>query len=144
MCQRAQKEGARVVAGGEAVSGSDGNFMQPTVFCDVTAEMEIAQSEVFGPVLAILPFDTEEEAITLANGTNFGLVAGIFTQDLNRALRCSRRLRAGQVFVNEWFAGGIETPFGGVGLSGYGREKGQEALYSYVRTKNLALRIQGE
>ncbi|TFY90714.1 aldehyde dehydrogenase family protein [Pseudomonas nabeulensis] len=143
MCQRAQQQGARVVAGGEAVS-RHGNFMQPTVFCDVTPDMEIATSEVFGPVLAILPFDSEEHAIELANGTDFGLVAGVFTQDLNRALRCARRLRAGQVFVNEWFAGGIETPFGGVGLSGYGREKGQEALYSYVRTKNLAVRIQGE
>ncbi|PRA26233.1 aldehyde dehydrogenase family protein [Pseudomonas poae] len=143
MCQRAQQQGARVVAGGEAVN-RHGNFMQPTVFCDVTPDMEIATSEVFGPVLAILPFDSEEHAIELANGTDFGLVAGVFTQDLNRALRCARRLRAGQVFVNEWFAGGIETPFGGVGLSGYGREKGQEALYSYVRTKNLAVRIQGE
>lgn len=144
MCRRAQEQGARVVAGGDAVSGLSGNYMQPTVFCDVTPEMEIASQEVFGPVLAILPFDTEEQAIGLANGTDFGLVAGVFTQDLNRALRCARRLRAGQVFVNEWFAGGIETPFGGVGLSGYGREKGQEALYSYVRTKNLAVRIQGE
>ncbi|MHC6226736.1 aldehyde dehydrogenase family protein [Pseudomonas sp. X10] len=144
MCQRAQEQGATAVAGGEAVAGLPGNFMQPTVFSGVTPDMEIARSEVFGPVLAILPFDTEEEAIALANGTDFGLVAGVFTQDLNRALRCSRRLRAGQVFVNEWFAGGIETPFGGVGLSGFGREKGQEALYSYVRTKNLALRIQGE
>lgn len=144
MCQRAQAQGARVVAGGEAVSGTHGNYMQPTVFCDVTPDMEIASSEVFGPVLAIMPFDSEEQAIALANGTDFGLVAGVFTQDLNRALRCARRLRAGQVFINEWYAGGIETPFGGVGLSGYGREKGQEALYSYVRTKNLAVRIQGE
>ncbi len=144
MCQRAQAQGARVVAGGEALSGSTGNYMQPTVFCDVTPDMEIASSEVFGPVLAIMPFDTEAQAIALANGTDFGLVAGVFTQDLNRAFRCGRRLRAGQVFINEWYAGGIETPFGGVGLSGYGREKGQEALYSYVRTKNLAVRIQGE
>jgi aldehyde dehydrogenase (NAD+) len=144
MCQRAQAQGARVVAGGEALSGTTGNYMQPTVFCDVTPDMEIASSEVFGPVLAIMPFDTEAQAIALANGTDFGLVAGVFTQDLNRALRCGRRLRAGQVFINEWYAGGIETPFGGVGLSGYGREKGQEALYSYVRTKNLAVRIQGE
>ncbi|WP_256671881.1 aldehyde dehydrogenase family protein [Pseudomonas sp. 18058] len=144
MCQRAQAQGARVVAGGEALSGTTGNYMQPTVFCDVTPDMEIASSEVFGPVLAIMPFDTEAQAIALANGTDFGLVAGVFTQDLNRAFRCGRRLRAGQVFINEWYAGGIETPFGGVGLSGYGREKGQEALYSYVRTKNLAVRIQGE
>lgn len=144
MCRRAQEEGAVVATGGEAISGLRGHFMAPTVFRDVTAQMEIAQAEVFGPVLAVIAFDTEEEAIAIANGTEFGLVAGVFTQDLNRALRCARRLRAGQVFVNEWYAGGIETPFGGVGLSGFGREKGQEALYSYVRTKNLALRIKGE
>lgn len=144
LCRRAQEQGARVATGGEALSGRRGHYMAPTVLRDVRPEMEIAQTEVFGPVLAVMPFDTEEEAIAIANGTDFGLVAGVFTQDLNRALRCARRLRAGQVFVNEWYAGGIETPFGGVGLSGFGREKGQEALYSYVRTKNLAVRIQGE
>ena len=88
--------------------------------------------------------ETEEEAIAIANGTEFGLVAGVFTQDISRAMRCTRRLKSGQVFVNEWYAGGIETPFGGVGLSGFGREKGQEALYSYVRTKNIAIRVAGE
>ncbi|OBY59571.1 aldehyde dehydrogenase family protein [Pseudomonas sp. AU12215] len=144
LCRRAQEQGAVVATGGEAISGRRGHYMAPTVLRDVRPEMEIAQTEVFGPVLAVMPFDTEEEAIAIANGTDFGLVAGVFTQDLNRALRCARRLRAGQVFVNEWYAGGIETPFGGVGLSGFGREKGQEALYSYVRTKNLAVRIQGE
>lgn len=144
LCRTAQAEGAVVATGGEALSGVAGHFMRPTVFRDVTSHMTIAQQEVFGPVLAAIVFDTEEEAIAIANGTDFGLVAGVFTQDLNRALRCARRLRAGQVFVNEWYAGGIETPFGGVGLSGYGREKGQEALYSYVRTKNLAVRIKCE
>ncbi|BAU74684.1 aldehyde dehydrogenase family protein [Metapseudomonas furukawaii] len=144
LCRRAQEEGAVVATGGEAISGLRGHYMAPTVFRDVSPDMEIARTEVFGPVLAVIPFDSEEEAIAIANGTEFGLVAGVFTQDLNRALRCARRLCAGQVFVNEWYAGGIETPFGGVGLSGFGREKGQEALYSYVRTKNLALRIQGE
>jgi aldehyde dehydrogenase (NAD+) len=144
MCRRAEEEGAVLATGGEALSGMRGHFMAPTVFRDVTPQMQIAQAEVFGPVLAVIAFDTEEEAIAIANGTEFGLVAGVFTQDLNRALRCARRLRAGQVFINEWYAGGIETPFGGVGLSGFGREKGQEALYSYVRTKNLAVRIAGE
>jgi aldehyde dehydrogenase (NAD+) len=144
MCRRAEEEGAVVATGGEALSGMRGHFMAPTVFRDVTPQMQIAQAEVFGPVLAVIAFDSEEEAIAIANGTEFGLVAGVFTQDLNRALRCARRLRAGQVFINEWYAGGIETPFGGVGLSGFGREKGQEALYSYVRTKNLAVRIAGE
>lgn len=144
LCRRAVEQGAVVTTGGEAISRLRGHFMAPTVLRDVTEDMEIAQTEVFGPVLAVMAFDTEEQAITIANGTQFGLVAGVFTQDLNRALRCARRLCAGQVFVNEWYAGGIETPFGGVGLSGFGREKGQEALYSYVRTKNLALRIKGE
>lgn len=89
------------------------------------------------------PFDTEAEAIALANGTEFGLVAGIFTRDLSRAHRVAARLRAGQVFVNEWFAGGIATPFSGVGKSRYGREKGLEALYDYVRTKNVAISLKG-
>ena len=144
LCRRAIEDGAVAVTGGEAFADRAGHFMRPTVFRDVTADMCIAQEEVFGPVLAIMPFDTEEEAIAIANGTEFGLVAGVFTQDISRAMRCTRRLKSGQVFVNEWYAGGIETPFGGVGLSGFGREKGQEALYSYVRTKNVAIRIAGE
>ena len=83
----------------------------------------------------------EDEAIAIANGTEYGLVAGVFTRDLNRATSAARRLRAGQVFVNEWFAGGVETPFGGMGKSGYGREKGREALRNYVQTKNVAIRL---
>ncbi|NUT78483.1 aldehyde dehydrogenase family protein [Pseudomonas sp. C1C7] len=144
LCRRAIDDGAVAVTGGEAFADRAGHFMRPTVFRDVTPDMCIAQEEVFGPVLAIMPFDTEEEAIAIANGTDFGLVAGVFTQDISRAMRCTRRLKSGQVFVNEWYAGGIETPFGGVGLSGFGREKGQEALYSYVRTKNVAIRVAGE
>ncbi len=144
LCRRAIDEGAVAATGAEAYSDRAGHFMRPTVFRDVSPEMCIAQEEVFGPVLAIIPFDTEEQALAIANGTAFGLVAGVFTQDISRAMRCARSLKAGQVFVNEWYAGGIETPFGGVGLSGFGREKGQEALYSYVRTKNVAIRVAGE
>lgn len=141
LCDEAVLEGAHLVVGGSRQRDRNGHFMQPTVFAGVEATMKIAQNEVFGPVLAVIPFSSEDEAVEIANGTPFGLVAGVFTQDLNCALRMSRRLRAGQVFVNEWYAGGIETPFGGVGLSGFGREKGQEALYSYVRTKNVAIRV---
>lgn len=144
LCRNAADEGAVIATGGESFNDRAGHFMRPTVVRDVTPEMSIAQVEVFGPVLAIIPFDTEEDALRIANGTDFGLVAGVFTQDISRAMRCTRRLKAGQVFVNEWYAGGIETPFGGVGLSGFGREKGQEALYSYVRTKNVAIRVTGE
>lgn len=141
MCAQAQSEGARLVTGGEAPSDHSGFYVQPTVFADVLPTMDLFTQEVFGPVLAISVFDSEEEAWALANGTQYGLVAGVFTQDLTRAMRASRVLRAGQIFVNEWYAGGIETPFGGLGLSGFGREKGQQALYSYVNTKNVAIRV---
>lgn len=141
MCRRAIEAGATCLTGGERVSNMKGYYMQPTVFIDVPVDSELFQEEVFGPVLVVHPFDTEDEAIELANCTEFGLVGGVFDTQLERALRTARRLRGGQVFINEWFAGGVETPFGGVGLSGYGREKGQEALYSYVQTRNIAVRI---
>ena len=85
-------------------------------------------------------FDDDDEAVAIANSTEYGLVAGVFTTDLNRATKAASSLRAGQVFVNEWYAGGVETPFGGYGRSGYGREKGREALWNYVQTKNIAIR----
>ena len=118
-----------------------GYFLEPTVLTGVTPDMTIANDEVFGPVLSILKFSTEEEAIRIANGTSYGLVAGVFTSDIDRAMRATKGLRAGQVFVNEWYAGGVETPFGGFGKSGYGREKGREALLNYVQTKNVAIKL---
>ena len=103
--------------------------------------MEVAQTEVFGPVLSVLKFAGDDEALAVANGTDYGLVGGVFTADLERAMKVTRHLRAGQVFVNEWYAGGVETPFGGYGKSGYGREKGREALWNYVQTKNVAIAL---
>ena len=138
----ARQDGARVAAGGARLDRA-GYFMAPTILADVDPASRVAQEEIFGPVTCITPFDTEAEAIAAANGTEFGLVAGIFTRDLARSHRVARKLRAGQVFVNEWFAGGISTPFGGVGKSGFGREKGLEALYNYVRTKNIAISLKG-
>ncbi|MEM7074575.1 MAG: aldehyde dehydrogenase family protein [Pseudomonadota bacterium] len=140
MVSRAEAEGARVLTGGRKMN-IPGAFLEPTVLADVRPEMEIARQEVFGPVLSVLPFRDEAQAIEIANGTEYGLVAGVFSRDLNRAHRAARDLRAGQVFVNEWFAGGVETPFGGYGKSGYGREKGREALWNYVQTKNVAVKI---
>lgn len=142
MVQAAGQNGARLASGGARLP-RPGYFMAPTVLGEVDPASRIAQEEVFGPVICIMPFDTEAEAIAIANGTEFALVAGIFTRDLSRAHRVAARLRAGQVFVNEWFAGGIATPFGGVGKSGFGREKGLEALYNYVRTKNVAISLKG-
>lgn len=141
MCEAAKQEGACIVAGGNKTLPQSGFYVQPTVFSGLKAHMRIVQEEVFGPVLCILPFRTELEAVELANDTHYGLVAGVFTNDLSTALRLTPLLRSGQVFINEWYAGGIETPFGGIGLSGYGREKGQEALYNYVRTKSVTARV---
>jgi aldehyde dehydrogenase (NAD+) len=140
-CNQAIAQGARLVAGGAIPQPMAGYFFEPTVFCDVSSDMDLFQQEIFGPVIAITPFDTEQQAWELANSTDYGLVAGIFSKDINHCLRGIRALKAGQVFVNEWYAGGIETPFGGTGLSGFGREKGQEALYNYVRSKNIAIRV---
>ncbi len=140
MVAEAVAEGARLVTGGRAMN-MPGAFLEPTVLADVTRGMTIAQHEVFGPVLSVMRFRDEAEAIEIANGTPYGLVGGVFTRDLDRAMRAARAIRAGQVFVNEWFAGGVETPFGGYGRSGHGREKGREALLNYVQTKNVAIRI---
>ena len=140
MCERGVADGATLITGGKAADRS-GYFVEPTIFKNVMPSSELFQKEVFGPVLAITTFKTEEQAWELANGTDYGLVAGVFTKDLNIAMQASRELKAGQIFVNEWFAGGVETPFGGLGLSGFGREKGQEALYSYVNTKNVGIKL---
>ena len=140
MVAEAERDGVLVVTGGRRPNRS-GYFMEPTVLSGVGPDMRIAQDEVFGPVVSVLRFRDEAEAIRIANATRYGLVAGVFTRDLDRAVRAAGALRAGQVFVNEWFAGGVETPFGGYGRSGYGREKGREALLNYVQTKNVAIRI---
>lgn len=142
MVLEAQEQGAHVVTGGRK-SNIPGAFLEPTILTNVTPDMTIANEEVFGPVLSILKFSSDEEAIEIVNGTPYGLVGGVFTRNLDRATSAARRLRAGQVFVNEWYAGGVETPFGGYGKSGYGREKGREALWNYVQTKNVAIRLKG-
>lgn len=139
MIEAARREGGTVLTGGEKLDGN-GYFVTPTII-EATHDMTITQQEVFGPVLVIMPFDDEDQAIAMANGTEFGLVAGVFGESLNHTLRIANKLVAGQVFINEWFAGGVETPFGGVGLSGFGREKGQEAIYSYVQTRNIGIRL---
>lgn len=140
MVSHAETQGARVVTGGRKLNRA-GSFLEATVLEGVTPDMDIAQQEVFGPVVSVMRFSDEAEAMRIANGTPYGLVAGVFTRDLDRATRAARGLRAGQIFVNEWFAGGVETPFGGYGKSGYGREKGREALLNYVQTKNVAIKL---
>ncbi|WP_353108109.1 aldehyde dehydrogenase family protein [Gordonia sp. (in: high G+C Gram-positive bacteria)] len=137
-------EGARVVAGGGAPSDPSlqrGNFVEPTIFADVDNSMRIAQEEIFGPVLCAIRFDDEAEAVALANDTQYGLAAGVWTKDLSRAHRVAAHLDSGQVFVNEYFAGGVETPFGGFKSSGFGREKGFEALRYYTQLKTVTVKV---
>ncbi|WP_345817090.1 aldehyde dehydrogenase family protein (plasmid) [Paraburkholderia sp. PREW-6R] len=141
--ESAEAEGLRVAARGTiAVEASRGGFYHPAVlFRDVPPHSRLAQEEVFGPVLAAMPFDTEADAVKLANGTEYGLVAGVWTQDASRGLRLARKLQAGQVFINNYGAGGgVELPFGGVKASGHGREKGFEALLGFTSLKTVAIR----
>ena len=135
----AEAEGATLATGGVA-DGVSGQYVRPTVYTAVSNDMRVAQEEIFGPVLAVIPFDTEEEAVRLANDTVYGLVAGVWTENLSRALRVSAGILAGQVFVNDW-AASVEVPFGGYKQSGYGREKGMEALNDYTRLKSVVIRI---
>ncbi len=118
-----------------------GFYVRPTLVAGVPGGHRIAQEEIFGPVQAVIPFDGEAEAVAIANGTAFGLVAGVWTRDGSRALRMARKLHCGQVFINNYGAGGgIELPFGGVKHSGHGREKGFEALYGFSSLKTVAIK----
>lgn len=131
----------RVVARGkiDPKAPEGGAYVAPTLFADVDPKHTLAQDEIFGPVQVIIPFETEEEAVQIANGTQYGLVASVWSANGARQMRLAKKLRAGQVFINNYGAGGgVELPFGGTGLSGHGREKGFEALYSFSTLKTVA------
>src|SRR5439155_22479754 len=129
---------AVAVAGGALPAAPElrrGWFVSPTIYTGVRNDMRIAREEIFGPVACVLPFDDEEEEIRIANDTEYGLAAGIWTRDLARAHRVAGRLEVGQVYVNEWMAGGGETPLGGYKQSRHGREKGAEAVHHHTAHK---------
>ena len=132
----AQAEGASLVCGGKQLSfnGSD-NFVAPTIFTGVAADSRLAREEVFGPVLAVLPFDSEDEAVALANDSIYGLAASLWSDDLNRAHRVARRLRAGTVSVNTVDALDPCTPFGGGKQSGFGRDLSLHSFDKYTQLK---------
>ncbi len=136
----AKKEGAQAVLGGGKAKRPEcgsGWFVEPTIFTGVNNDMRIAQEEVFGPVLSVIPFDTEEEAIAIGNDVIFGLAAGVWTQNMRRAFLMSEKLQAGTVWVNTYRAVSYMSPFGGYKRSGIGRESGQEMIREYLQTKSV-------
>ncbi|HBD91591.1 MAG TPA: betaine-aldehyde dehydrogenase [Gemmobacter sp.] len=135
--QIAEREGARLICGGGRGDLNSGFYVQPTVFADVTDDMTLAREEVFGPVMAVLDFVDEEEAVTRANATEFGLAAGVFTADMTRAHRVVGQLQAGTCWINAYNLTPVEGPFGGVKLSGVGRENGKAAIEHYTQIKSV-------
>ena len=140
----AREEGAVAVVGGEVkkdAAWGDGWFIPPTVYVNVRNDMRIAREEIFGPVLVVIPFEDEAQAVSIANDSEYGLAAGIWTQSLSRAHRVAAAIQAGQIYINEYLAGGVETPLGGYKSSGYGREKGLEALHHYTQLKCVTIKL---
>lgn len=143
MIDEGKQSGLKVIGEGKipATLSKNGSYICPTLFSEVPANHHLAQEEIFGPVLCLIKVKDEEEALRVANGTKYGLVAGIWTQDISRAHRLAKKLQAGQVFINNYGAGGgIELPFGGVKASGHGREKGIEALLGFSVLKTITIK----
>ena len=141
--KQAKSDGLNFAAEGKIVSDAPkgGNYFKPILIRDVPPDNVIAQEELFGPVLMTIPFENEEEALNIANGTPYGLVSSVWTRDGSRQFRMAKKLKSGQVFINNYGAGGgVELPFGGVKLSGHGREKGFESLYGFSVTKTIAIK----
>ncbi len=138
--EKGKAEGARLICGGGRVD-KEGWYLEPTVFADVTDDMTIAREEIFGPVMSVLDFNTEEEVIARANDTEFGLSAGVFTNDLSRAHRVIGALEAGSCFINSYNDAPVEAPFGGVKASGVGRENSKEAIKHFSQVKSVYVRM---
>jgi acyl-CoA reductase-like NAD-dependent aldehyde dehydrogenase len=137
----ARQEGGRIVCGGERLDLDGGYYYRPTVIADLPADSRVVQEEIFGPVLTVQPFDSEDEAVELANSTPYGLASGVQTTNLARAHRIAGRLQAGIVWINDWAMLDPALPFGGVKDSGFGREYGPEALAAYTKVKSVVVSL---
>ncbi len=140
-CNSGIQSGANLIIGGQKHEKGNGNFFEPTIFDNVNPKSTIAQEEIFGPVTSIFDFETEDEAIDLANSTEYGLASGVFTSDDHKAKRTAEKIAAGIVWQNDWFVDGVNLPGGGYKKSGYGRDGGFDSLYSYGQTKRVSKRL---
>lgn len=138
---KGQAEGATLISGGGTPEISGGQYIEPTVFTDVTMDMAVASEEIFGPVLCVIPFDTIDEAIAIANDTEYGLAASVWTKNIDKALTISRRVQAGRFWVNTTLAGGPELPIGGFKQSGWGREAGMHGVEEYTQVKSIHIEV---
>lgn len=142
--EKAKSAGATLYYGGNRVTTAEcakGNFVQPTILTDCTDDMPNVKEEIFGPVMSVLVFDSEEEALTRANGTDFGLAGGVFTQNVGIAHRVVHGLQAGICWINSWGDSPAEMPVGGYKSSGVGRENGPETLHHYTQTKSVFVNL---
>jgi aldehyde dehydrogenase (NAD+) len=145
-CALGKSQGAELICGGSRIERDGlgaGYFVEPTAFAGVSADMRIAQEEIFGPVAALIPFSGEDEAVAIANGTRYGLTAGLWTADVGRAHRVASRIQAGMVWINTYRYIRWSTPYGGFKASGWGRENGIEALDSYLETRTTIVSTTG-
>ncbi|PPR44646.1 MAG: Betaine aldehyde dehydrogenase [Alphaproteobacteria bacterium MarineAlpha5_Bin8] len=140
-CQSGIQSGAELVIGGQQYEDSKGNYFEPTIFDNVDVQTTIAQEEIFGPVTSIFDFENEDEAINIANSTDYGLASGVFTSDDQKAKWTAERIEAGVIWHNDWFVDGVNLPGGGYKKSGYGRDGGIDSLYSYGQTKRVSKRL---
>ncbi|MBB6682363.1 aldehyde dehydrogenase family protein, partial [Aequorivita sp. 609] len=144
--KQAKEQGAKVLCGGERFVPSDsklkdGYFVSPCVLDNCRDDMTCVKEEIFGPVMSVLPFDTEEEVLQRANNTTFGLASGVFTRDIARAHRVAENIQAGTCYINNYNVGPVEVPFGGYKMSGFGRENGQVTIEYYSQLKTVVVEM---